>query len=381
MSSDILHGLILACIGTMGVVTVANLIGFRSLRPGAPPQRALISVLVPARNEEKNIGRLLDLLAAQDYGEYEVVVLDDQSEDRTSLIVGEHARTDPRFRLVTGRPLAPGWVGKAHACAQLATAARGEYLLFMDADTHPSPQALSAGLADMERTGADLLTAIPRQRTGSFWERVLLPILHFSTFSFLPMPLVAITRSPSLSMANGQYMLFRRSSYDAVGGHAAVRTALVEDVWLARRIKATGKKLIIRYGGDIISCRMYGNLREIWEGFSKNIFPGLDYSPVMLAGVVLFTLLSSVVPFILLGGAMAGWTGPALPLLEVALILAIRIGQALRFDLDLWPVVLHPLAMLMFVAIALNSFAWAVGRGGIRWKGRAYNLNNTRVTS
>jgi len=380
MTIDVLHGVILACLSAMGAVTLVNLAGFLSLRERRPAPRGMISVLIPARNEERNIGRLLDLLARQDYPDYEVIVLDDQSDDQTPLVVRERMETQPQIALLGGRPLPPGWVGKTHACDQLASAARGDFLLFMDADTQPSPQALSAGLSDLEHTRADLLTVIPRQKIESFWERVLLPVLHFSTFSFLPMPLVPITRNPSLAMANGQYMLFRRDAYDAVGGHAAVRTALVEDVWLARRIKASGRKLVIRYGGETVSCRMYGSLRNIWEGFSKNVFPGLDYSLAGLATVVLLTLASSILPFLLLGGALVGWIDPGIPLVEVGIVLAIRAGQALRFDMNLWSVVLHPLAMAIFLAIAVNSFVWTRQGDGIRWKGRAYKLRNPPVT-
>jgi chlorobactene glucosyltransferase len=381
MTTDFLNGIILLSLSAMGAVTIVNIVGFASLSRRRSPQGARISVLIPARNEERNIGRVLDLLASQDYPDYEVIVLDDQSEDLTASVVRQHMETQPRISLLTGKPLPPGWVGKAHACAQLASAARGDVLLFLDADTRPSTRALSAGLADLERTGADLLTVIPRQQVVSFWERVLLPLLHFNTFSFLPMPLVPLTRTPSLAMANGQYMLFRRRAYDAVGGHASVRSALVEDVWLARRIKASGRKLVIRYGGETVSCRMYGSFREIWEGFSKNVFPGLNYSVTMLAAVVILTLISSILPFLLLGGALAGWGGLTYwtPLAEVGIILAIRLGQALRFDMDLWPVLLHPVAMLIFLAIAVNSFLWTLKGEGIRWKGRAYNLSNPPV--
>jgi chlorobactene glucosyltransferase len=217
----------------------------------------------------------------------------------------------------------------------------------------------------------------------SFWEKVVLPMLHFTTFACRPMPLVTRMRSPKLAIANGQFMLFRRGAYERIGGHEAVRAALVEDVWLARRVKRFGYRLAIRYGGDLVACRMYTSLKEIWAGFSRNLFAGSGYSIALSGGMVLFHLLTSVVPFAM-AMAIALEGGGATPFssfvaAEVGVLLAIRFLLALRFDVALWAVLLHPIAVLLLMTMAVNSCRWVLAGGGSRWKGRVYDFRDQPV--
>jgi chlorobactene glucosyltransferase len=376
---------VLAAIAVMGLIALVNVLTVRSLMPQDHPwDRPLVSVLIPARNEERTIGITLSTLAEQDYGNYEVVILDDNSDDATFAIASQWIARDRRFRIVKGSPLPEGWVGKSFACHQLSREARGQILLFVDADTVHSRFSLSAGVAELQRSGADLLTAIPRQRTESFWEHTLLPLLHFVTFAFLPMPLVRLVRDERLAMANGQYMLWRRAAYLAVGGHEAVKSVMVEDVWLARLVKEKGFHLAIRYGAVAVSCRMYASLAEIWSGFSKNIFPGLGYSIPAVAGLVLFSFATSVLPFfMMIDVAMTGgWTTTAAELVaaQVGLMLLIRFVLAIRFDMEIWSALLHPLAMAVMIGIMVNSTRWVLAGEGSRWKGRVYNSRNQIVT-
>ena len=380
------HEVILGLLALMMVVVLVNVVGFRRLPRWAAPERPgsegtpMVSVLIPARNEERNIGTTLSTLARQDYPRMEIVVLNDNSADGTEAVVKERAGADPRIRLIQGGALPEGWVGKSYACHQLAGEAQGDLLLFVDADTAHEQWSVGAAVEEMRRSRADLLTVIPAQTMRTFWEKLILPLLHYSTFCFLPMPLVSVTRSPKLAMANGQFMLFRKEVYRAIGGHAGVRTAMVEDVWLSRRVKEEGYRLVIRDGTGSVRARMYRSLREIWQGFSKNLFAGFNYSLPMIGGVVVFNALTSVLPFILLpAGIIAGmefapWT--AVVALQVALVLAIRLALAARFRLDVWTIVLHPLAMGIFCGIALNSARWVLVRGGARWKGRTYDFRN-----
>jgi chlorobactene glucosyltransferase len=375
---------VLGAITLMALVALVNVLTVRSLSPFEHPwDRPLVSVLIPARNEEQMIGIALSTLAEQDYGNFEVLMLDDNSDDATSAIASQWAARDRRFRIIRGSPLPDGWVGKSFACHQLAREARGQLLLFVDADTVHARYSLSSGVAEMQRSQADLLTAIPRQRTETFWEHTLQPLLHFVTFAFLPMPLVSLVRDKRLAMANGQYMLWKRESYQAVGGHEAVKGAMVEDVWLARRVKETGRRLAVRYGATAVSCRMYSSFTEIWNGFSKNIFPGLGYSITVMAAVALFSFATSVLPFILMIdiAATGGWTTRAAEIVsaQVALVLLIRFVLAIRFDMEIWSSLLHPLAMSILIGIMANSTRWALSSEGSRWKGRAYNLRNQPV--
>ena len=226
----------------------------------------------------------------QDYPNYEVLVLDDHSEDDTAAVVlGEVSRAKKVIAAACskGRPLPPGWTGKAWACHQLAAEARGEYLLFTDADTAHEPAALGAFLGHALDTDAALLSAWPRQVTGTWSEHAVIPLVYVLLLGALPHYLLRrLQRHPeyargaspaslrTLGAANGQYMLFRRDAYEAIGGHAAVRDHLVEDVALGRLVAARtaeGMRLINCDGSRLVRCRMYASFAEVWEGFTKNL--------------------------------------------------------------------------------------------------------------
>jgi chlorobactene glucosyltransferase len=365
---------VLGVLALMTVIVAVNCATMQTVRPAPSPEHLpFVSVLVPARNEERNLDACLASLAAQNYPQYEVVVLDDRSSDRTWEIIQRWASASPRIRGVRGGDLPQGWVGKNFACHQLFTHAAGELLLFTDADTVHSPESIRSAVTAMRQSQADLLSLLPRLRLESVWEKVVMPMLHFVTFGFLPFPLVHHTTSPKLAMANGQFMLFRRNAYERIGGHEAVKDALVEDVWLARRIKQFRLRLRVMDGRHLLETRMYTSLREIWSGFSKNLFPGFSFSLTAIIGVMLFNIATSIVPFVLLPYALTA-EAPWLPLVvaQAALIVAMRTMIAFRFSLDLLPVVLHPLAMAVVVGIAANSVRWAHFADGIHWKGRRY---------
>jgi chlorobactene glucosyltransferase len=378
------HIVILAVLLLMAIIALVNVAVIRSLNKSDQPRATpMVSVLVPARNEAEKIGLCLSTLAEQDYPNYEVIVLDDGSTDGTWGIAEQWSRTRPDFRAIAGRPLPAGWVGKAHACHQLAQHASGELLLFVDADTMHHRHSIGASVAAMEATGADLLTVIPDQQMESFWERTILPLLHFVTFSYLPLPLVRRNRNPKFAMANGQLMLFKRGVYEAIGGHVAVRTALVEDVWLSRLVKQHGYNLLIMDGGKLVSCRMYASFKQIWEGFSKNLFPGFRYSILATTTVMLFNILTSVLPFVLLAAPIFGARFPTqvMSLIEaqVGILLLIRLLLAAKFRLNILSIPLHPIAILVLVGIAANSCWWVLRGGGSRWKGRQYDFRKRAV--
>jgi chlorobactene glucosyltransferase len=319
----------------------------------------------------------------QDYPHYEVIVLDDNSSDTTLDITRSLAANDRRLRFLEGKSLQQGWTGKSFACHQLSQEAKGELLLFVDADTEHAPHSISAAVTEMQRSQADLLSLIPRQIMVTFWEKAILPLLHFSTFCFLPFLLVRLSKNPKFAMANGQFMLFNKRVYETIGGHKEVRTALVEDVWLSRLVKQQGFRLLVMDGTQLVSCRMYTSLRGIWEGFSKNLFPGMRYSIPMIVAVIVFNFLTSVLPFLLLllGNASSGtgswWVGVVAT--ELAVIFAIRVALALRFQMSLPAVLTHPIAMSVLMGIAANSVRLVLLGGGSRWKGRAYDFRKQVV--
>jgi chlorobactene glucosyltransferase len=381
---ELYHTMILVLLGVMTLIVFVNVLAVRRVdatqKPGASP---FVSVLIPARNEAHRIEQCLRSLVAQRYPNFEIIVLDDRSEDETWQVLQRWEQDHPRVRALRGSPVPDGWVGKCFACHQLSRYAHGQVLLFTDADTVHSPTSLSSAVAALQRTGADLLTVLPRLRLETFWERIIMPMLHFVTFTVLPFPLVHRSRDPRFAMANGQFMLFRRLAYEAIGGHEAVKSALVEDVWLARRTKQCGFRLRVMDGVDIVATRMYTSLAEIWSGFSKNIFAGFQFSLPAIMAVVLMLFATSVLPFgFLLGSvlfsASSVWQESAA--VHVALILLMRIVLAQRFSLGIAPVLFHPLAMLMVIGIAMNSIRWALFANGLRWKGRVYRWDDSRKT-
>jgi chlorobactene glucosyltransferase len=342
---------------------------------GAKP---LVSVLVPARNEAARIGSCLASIAAQRDARIEAIALDDCSEDETHAVVASFA---PSVRLLDGEPLPSGWIGKPHACARLAREARGEWLLFVDADVVLAPDAVARALAMARANDADLLTALPAQRTVTLGEQLLIPALYFALAGFLPMFAMRYVAWERLAAASGQFMLFRREAYEAIGGHARVRDRIVEDVELAREIRRAGRRLVIANGIRLASCRMYTSWREIVEGFSKNAFAGIGGSIPALLTVAVVAVALFVAPPIALGTTLAirGLDAPWLGWLaaETALAVAARLLLAIAFRQSIASVLFNPLAVAAAIAIAGRSF-WLTRYGaGVAWRGRRYRPART----
>ena len=390
----IFHAVILFVLAQTLLTILVNFFLFRRPRriAGAAPDAPLISILVPARNEESRLPRCLDSLLAQTYPKFEIVVLDDNSTDATSQVALDRgfSRDEGSIRrLLSGETLPEGWTGKGWACQQLARAARGDYLLFTDADTQHATDCLSTAFAHAAAERADLLAAWPRQITKSWSERLVIPLIGLLIMGFMPHLFIWLPqRFPALARriprqwlwglggANGQFLLFRRAAYDAIGGHEAVRDHLVEDVAIARRITqriADGMRLINCDGSQIVSCRMYENFPGVWEGFTKNLRAAFDERLGTFVGFGLMQFFCFVLPFLLL--CFRGWLGPwwRYAAAEVALIYLIRIILTLRFGTSWLSVILHPFAQLFALAIGVNSWRLSSGKG-VSWKGRTYKM-------
>ncbi len=366
-------GLVLCAIALIACLNV--LVMPRLGRRGAPSWQPLVSVLVPARNEAATIERSLRGLLAQSYGQVEILVLDDDSSDGTGAIVASMAAADARLRLLTGRPLPAGWLGKNWACHQLADVARGQVLLFADADVTWSPGALEAIVTEMDRNKADLLAVWPTQQAETPAERLTVPLMALVVLGFLPWPLVHHTRFASLAAANGQCLAFRRDAYRACGGHRGVRDHVLEDVALARRAKHAGQRLRLVDAHGQVRCRMYRSWREVRHGFGKNILAGYGGSVAWLGLATAFYWSLFAWPWLwLLVGLVApgpGW--PIAPLLFVGLaagtrlLTAIASGQpAARSAVD---ALLMPASVLVMTIIAGQAVWWR-HTGGTVWKGR-----------
>lgn len=362
----LLPGLAAAALAPMSGVMAWNLLRAPRLeRAPAPARRPAVSVLVPARDEAGNLAVLLPRLLAQGWEDLEILVLDDASRDGTAAVAAAHA---PRVRLLPGAALPPGWLGKSWACAQLAEAARGEVLIFCDADARPGPGAVAATLGLLEELGADALSCLPRQELGTWGEKALVPlILHLPVLGMLPLPLVHRRPEPSLSLGVGQWFAFTRAAYRRCGGHAAVRGALAEDMALARRLKLAGCRTAVALSTRHLSVRMYRGFAEAWEGFGKNLVVLVGAGRLRPAAVLAGFLLVYVAPWAMALAVPAG--ASPLWLLPAALLLAQRLAVAACFrepaDAWLW----HAPGSLLAAALALRSRA-GFRTGSLRWKGR-----------
>lgn len=360
-------------LGAFGM-TAFNMLTWPRGRPSASDDVA-ISILIPARNEEASIEACVRSALAQPYVR-EVLVYDDQSTDATPDILAAIAADDSRVRRLQGVALPKGWVGKPHACHRLAEAAGGELLFFVDADVELEADAVARMLSLLADYDADAVTAVPAQRTGSFVERLVLPLLHLTYVSWLPLPLIWRSDDARFLAANGQLLLTRRTAYDSAGGFEAVRDAVVDDMALCRRLKQSGHTVVFADGTHIARCRMYGNATEVWEGFSKNLFEGIGSVTGLLAALTLY-FAAFLLPWLLGLAAFAVPTLAPAALLGIGANVAQRALLTARYHHPLESIVLHPLSIVAFFAIALNSWIWHL-RGAIRWSGRSYERQEAR---
>jgi chlorobactene glucosyltransferase len=338
----------------------------RRWRAGAPR----ISVLIPARNEEASIAHCIDALLAQDYPNLEIIVLDDDSTDGTASIVRE--RRDPRLRLVTGAPLPDGWTGKNWACHQLAMRSRGDVLCFVDANTIMAADTLSRSAGELRASDLGLVSMLLRTDTGTASEAVLMPIVNYALLALLPAALIEKPGFRKEAIALGPFVMVTRAAYTAAGGHAAEPAHIVDDVQLARSVKASGHRIALRNGTDLVRTRWYTGFGEIWHGFSKNAYGGIGYRP----GIGLLTIFvvapALLVPFLRLGAGITTGGTLAFPALQVGLILSMR-AVTTRVGRDpLWSIPLHPFAIAVWAGTLARSMVLAHTGREIEWKGRRY---------
>lgn len=356
--------------------------GREPLPVGGGPRAARVSIVIPARDEERALAATLEAALAQDWPELEVVVVDDRSRDATGEIATRFAAADRRVTVVDGAEPPPGWLGKPHALAQGTAVARGDWLLFLDADVRLHPRAVSSALARARRRGLDHLALFPHFRRRGLWEQVLMPSLALTLLVYFPSFLSRWRRLRRLAFGSGSFNLVRAIPYRRLGGHARLRDSVIDDLRLAVELKSAGYHSALALGDHLASIRMYHGRREIFAGFEKNLHALLARHPLfslfnLTAGTAL-----NLAPFawpLLAVAAPAAAFAPAGRLLALALAVALacRTTVHLRLGYPLWPVLLHPLTTLAGSWIAARSLAAAYGEGVVRWRGRTYRRRDT----
>ena len=345
----------------------------------APVDAPLVSVIIPARNERRNVERCLRSVLGARYPAIEVLLVDDHSEDGTGEIARAIAASDARLRVLESPPLPRGWFGKQWACATAARSARGEILLFADADTEQAPDLLPRSVNAMRALHADLLSVAGWQELGSFWERVVQPLIFTTLFiRYGGTRGVNTARRPEDVIANGQCFLLRREVYDAVGGHAAVRENVAEDLMLAQATMRAGRRVRFVLGPEQLSTRMYTSLRELVDGWGKNTYAGGIHSmpfgalgralfPVFLLLAPIFMLLPVVVLLLALSGVMSGALAWSATATAASVIWWAVVYTAL--EQPAYYALLYPLGAAAWLCICVR----AIVRGRrVAWKGREY---------
>lgn len=356
--------------------TIVNLASVHRLRGGQavlPVHPPLVSVIIPARDEEQAIERTVRALLAQTYPALEVIVVDDHSQDSTGAILQRIAREDPRLVAFRGEDTPPGWLGKPWALHQGSLRAKGELLLFVDADVLYEPDAVAAAVIRLEQTGVSMLSLFPKIGMHGFWEHIAMPNLGVMAFTVLDLWLANRSRIPLLGVGGGPGNLVRRADYQKAGGHEALRDAVIDDVAVARLMRRGGFRTEAVRADELVYVRMYRGLREVVDGFTKNCFTtfGRSYpaAVVLAVGSVVFHIL----PYILV------FTGNPLWIATVALITLTRVilFASLGYRLDN-AVFGNPLMVALWTWILIRS-TWITGvRRQLHWRGRTYDASRTR---
>ncbi len=418
MLTGVVLGIAAVCAVWPALLFFLNLWRYRAPAPGMADGGYAISVLIPARDEEANIGEALRCVLGSRGVTLEVLVLDDDSVDRTGEIVSAIAAGDSRVRLVRGRGLPPGWNGKQHACDVLAGEASSPLLAFLDADVRIEPELLARMAAFRERTGAALVSGFPRLITVTWMEQLLLPLIHFVLLGFLPMGGMRKGTKPSFAAGCGQFMLVERAAYRASGGHGAIRETMHDGLLLPRVLRRAGYRTDIADITGLAQVRMYDSAAKVWSGLAKNATEGIatagkivPLSAVLFLGQVLPPLLAAFLLFVvglltllrseavsgfllrhfsgqtllftfvvargdLIPGVSEPWRLGLVGTLCFLVILCVYLPRLLavrRFQQPLRSALLHPVGVLLLLGVQWYALGRKVFGKPVGWRQRTYS--------
>ncbi len=370
----------LVLLGPVTLVSFLNLVGWRRIKSSHDAGSGQVSVLIPARNEELTLADCVESVVQQGDVIAEILIYNDRSTDRTEdVVVGLVDAHQRLVRQVETRPLKTGWVGKPHACAQLAEEASAKWMLFLDADARLEPGAVGRLLHAADSTEATFVSAWPVLEMKSFAERLLMPLLNFVVFTLFPAPISRSQSGASLGLAHGACILAERETYRATGGHELVKDRLFEDTAFARSWRGHGENSQVVDGSGIVRVRMYEDFSGIWNGFTKNYFPAFKRTTSFFLFQAYMAITYLVLPVLALVAVSLSGVAPWIAAIAGAVFVP-RLLIALRFGHPLWSVLLHPVAVLLMLALGFNSW-WASTRGdGVAWKGRVYNASGLVVS-
>ncbi|MBC7653651.1 MAG: glycosyltransferase family 2 protein [Oligoflexus sp.] len=343
-------------------VTLFNFISNPKLTRSPKNYMDLVSILIPARNEAENILPLLLSIKNQDYYHIEVLILDDNSDDETYQIVDDFCQTDNRFKIIKGEPLHKGWLGKNYACHQLAKQAKGDFLLFLDADEIIKDGLINNSLYRMQIGELSLLSLFTNQITQTFGEKAVVPLMHFLLLNLLPLRLVKLSKMPSLSAASGQFMLFNAQDYHKNQWHKQVKAKVVEDIEIMKLVKLNKLNGEALLANGYIYCRMYKSYKESIEGFSKNLLSGFGNS---ILGLLVYLFLVILGPVLILFYLNFQLFYFAITLIIFSrLMISYLSGQNVFMN-----IIFHILQMISLLVIAALSIKKSLNKT-LNWKGR-----------
>lgn len=329
-----------------------------------------ISVLIPLRDEEKNVPDLVNCLKQIKEEPIEFLLLNDHSSDNTKSLLLQETSSDPRFQIIDGKELPEGWNGKVYACHQLSEHASGDYLLYLDADVRVSPTAISKTIATMQKYKAGMISGFPKYPVGKRRVQLLVTIQQLVIHLHLPLFIANRTNIPSFTAAFGGFLAFDRLTYDDIGGHKAVKGSIIEDVHLARIVKSKNHRMILANLTTDVTCYMYDSLQEAWSGFTKNIFEGIGRSTLLALGISLFYMFVYLLPVIGLGIAFI--TGNALYLLPLLLSVFHKMYVDHKTKTNLSFGLFMPISALLLIGVLWWSMYKSITGKAYIWKGRFY---------
>lgn len=347
----------------ISIIFIVSLINFFSaplLKVKSTSQNNLVSILIPARNEEINIQECLESCLTQTYTNKEIIVVDDNSTDKTLEVLNGYS---DRIKIINGERLPEGWVGKNWACYQLAQYAKGDYLLFIDADVRLNNYAVESAIAEIVQTNSGLISVFPTQIIKTFSEWLVVPLMNWILLGFLPLISVYKSKNKSFVAANGQFMLWRKEVYKTLGGHYSVKDKTVEDMEFARSCKRNGIKIKTLLGGNLVYCRMYSNLGDAINGFAKNFYQGFNTNAFNFLIFVSVIASASLIPFFI-------WDNFIYSLLAVLMIIFSRYFiSSVSKQKVLLNTLLHPIQMIYLLLVGIIS-VYKTSLDKLEWKER-----------